>query len=154
MNNLFRYEIIGQTPWRDPVIVVTAAEAHPLAGFRLLLRSTLSMEHMQPAAADGNVTYLVYSYPEPENGTGATHGAVRDSTIEGAVVQIADYMNKIWIRDQASNDGTFYEMRSALSRFFEVLGGEAPADMLEARWQEVRDSFARAQLAIAEVTKL
>lgn len=148
------YEITGHTPMNDPVIVVTAAEAHPLAGFRLLLRSTASMDHAQEAPADGVVTYLVYDYPEPENSTGTVHGAVRDSTLDGAVAQVADYMTKIWIRDQAADNGAFYGMRSALALFFEVLNGEAPADTLQARWQGVRDSFARAQLAMNEISKL
>jgi DNA-binding transcriptional regulator YhcF (GntR family) len=147
------HRVTGQTSFGDPEILVTVTGQHPMAGFRLLLRSTASMDHMKQAALDGQFTYLVYGYPEPDGQMGDSHGGIQATSVAGAVDQAAGYIGQLWMCRQASSEVDISRLRTAVSRFARVLNGEVPADMLWPFWREAREAFLRAELAMAGLSK-
>lgn len=145
------YEEVGRTSFGDPEILVTVLEPHPKAGFQLLMRSTASMDHLaEQRAKTGKTSYLVYPYPEPDRST-AWHGATRDTTLEGAIAQIAEYISWIWEREQIAELIDATQLRDHLDRFQNGLHEYSAVDY-QAEWRSVLEEIARINLIMSGVS--
>jgi hypothetical protein len=149
MKALVTHEIIGQTLFGDPEILVTVLEPHPKAGFQLLLRSTASMDHMSKKLAEtGKTTYLAYGYPDPDSPRHhGWHGAVEEATLEGALADIAGYVDWLWRREQVRDAADTMELTEALDRFNRGLWENSAIDY-EQEWARVKTEVARIELAL------
>lgn len=149
MKALVKHEVIGQTGFGDPEILVTVLEPHPKAGFQLLLRSTASMDHMSKKRAEtGKTTYLVYEYPDPDGPQHrGWHGAVEDATLDGALADIAGYVDWLWRREQVRDAVDTMDLKEALERFDRGLYENSAIDY-EHEWGRVKAEVARVELAL------
>ena len=142
------HEQIGTTRFGDPEILVTVAAPHPKAGFQLLLRSTASMPHMSAVtAATGKTSYLVYPWPEPDR-AGPGHGATRDETLEGALRQIAGYVDWLWAREQVRERIEVGALNDHLERFWRGLWEDNAIDYRE-QWHAAMEEVARIDLIMS-----
>lgn len=142
------HEQIGTTQYGDPEILITVEAPHPKAGFQLLLRSTASMDHMAKELAETGLTsYLVYPWPEPDRST-AWHGCTRDATLEGALTQIAGYVDWLWEREQVREGIETGGITEHLDRFWRGLWEDSAIDY-KAEWRGVLEEVARINLLMA-----
>lgn len=147
MKALVKHEVIGQTGFGDPEILVTVLEPHPKAGFQLLMRSTASMDHMSKKLAEtGKTTYLVYPYPNPDNHSTLYHGSCEDVTMEQAVGQIESYID--WLHHRELLREKLWDLGGLISRAQRCQEGlwETNAIDFEEEWKGVLVEVARVEM--------
>lgn len=152
MKALVKHEVIGQTAFGDPEILVTVLEPHPKAGFQLLLRSTASMDHMSKKLAEtGKTTYLVYPYPDPDSRHHrGWHGACEDVTLEAAIGQIEGYIE--WLHRREVLREKLWDLGGLIDRAQRCQEGlwEDSAIDFEEEWKGVLEEVARVELLMKE----